>query len=605
MHKQTQDIISPQTASTLHGLFHERVKRTPDSPAYGYFNNVSASWEEIGWSEMDLQVDRWQTALNREQLKVGDRIAIWISNCKEWVMLDQAALRLGLVVVPLYRNDRPENVAYILNDADVKLLLVEDEQYFHQLNTLRDKPKSLLRVLSLRETENATHDERLSYVYDWLPDKGDIMQDIDCQPDDMATIVYTSGTTGHPKGVMLSHRNILWNAYSGLQGVAVYREDVFLSFLPLSHTLERTVGYYLPIMAGSTVVYARSIPKLSEDFMSVCPTVLVSVPRIFERIYGKLKAQLAEKKPIARYLFELTVKVGWQRFEYLQKRGKWIPALLAWPILDRLVADKLRKRLGGRLRLSVVGGASLPSEIAKVFIALEVPLLHGYGLTETSPVISVNLLEDNKPESVGVLYKDVKARIDEKNELLVTSPGVMLGYWNNPEATKKMIDEDGWVHTGDKADIKDGRIYITGRIKEIIVMSNGEKVPPTNIETVIEQDPLIEQAIVVGEGKPYLAALLVLNTEGEKRLAADLNLSTDSPSFLQSDRLQEYIIERISELMRAFPGYAIIRRVALLHDPWTVENGLMTPTLKLRRQSILKYYHERVITLYEGHEVFA
>jgi long-chain acyl-CoA synthetase len=553
---------------------------------------------------MDFQVNRWQTALNSEQLKVGDRIAIWISNCKEWVMLDQAALRLGLVVVPLYRNDRPENVAYILNDADVKLLLIEDEQYFQQLNTLRDKPKSLLRVLSLRQPENATHNTRLSYVYDWLPEKGNIMQDIDCQPDDMATIVYTSGTTGHPKGVMLSHRNILWNAYSGLQSVSVYREDVFLSFLPLSHTLERTVGYYLPVMAGSTVVYARSIPKLSEDFMSVSPTVLVSVPRIFERIYGKLKASL-EKKPIARYLFKSTVKVGWQRFEYLQKRRKWTPALLIWPFLDSLVAAKLRKRLGGRLRLSVVGGASLPSEIAKVFVALGVPLLHGYGLTETSPVVSVNLLEDNQPESVGVLYRDVKARIGEKNELLVTSPGVMLGYWNNPEATERIIDKDGWVHTGDKADIKDGRIYITGRIKEIIVMSNGEKVPPTNIETVIEQDPMIEQAIVVGEGKPYLAALLVLSEEGEKRLAADLNMNTDNPAFLQSDRLQEYVIGRISDLMRAFPGYAIIRRVALLHDPWTVENGFMTPTLKLRRQNILKYYRKRVSTLYEGHEVFA
>jgi long-chain acyl-CoA synthetase len=279
--------------------------------------------------------------------------------------------------------------------------------------------------------------------------------------------------------------------------------------------------------------------------------------------------------------------------------------LLVWPLLDYLVAAKLRKRLGGRLRLSVVGGASLPSEIAKVFIALGVPLLHGYGLTETSPVISVNLLEDNQPESVGVLYQDVKARIGKKNELLITSPGVMLGYWNNPEATESMIDKDGWIHTGDKADIKDGRIYITGRIKEIIVMSNGEKVPPTNIETVIEQDPMIEQAIVVGEGKPYLAALLVLSEEGEKRLAADLNLNSDNPSFLQSDRLQEYIIRRISDLMRAFPGYAIIRRVALLHDPWTVENGFMTPTLKLRRKSILKYYRKRVSTLYEGHEVFA
>jgi long-chain acyl-CoA synthetase len=353
------------------------------------------------------------------------------------------------------------------------------------------------------------------------------------------------------------------------------------------------------------VAYARSIPKLKEDLISIRPTILVSVPRIFERVYSKIKSQLEGKKPIARKLFDWTVTIGWNRFECMQKRGKWNPAFLAWPLLDRLVAAKIRKRLGGRLRLSVVGGATLSTEIARDFIGLGVHLLHGYGLTETSPVISVNLLENNVPESVGILYRDIEARIGRNSELLIKGPGVMLGYWNNPEATRNMIDSKGWLHTGDKAEIKDGRIYITGRIKEIIVMSNGEKVPPTNIETVIERDPLIEQAIVIGEGKPYLSALVVLNKEGEERMAAYLNLNARSPSFLNSSLVHDYILGRISEMMRTFPGYAIIRRVALLHDPWTVENGFMTPTLKLRRNDILTYYSERVNTLYEGHEIFS
>jgi long-chain acyl-CoA synthetase len=605
MKSQTRDIISLQTANTLHGLFLERVRRTPDKPAYRYFNRESNTWEESTWAEMDFHIDRWQTALKGEHLNPGDRVAILINNCREWVMMDQAALGLGLVVVPLYRNDRPENIVYILKNAGVKLLLIEDESYWQQLDSVQDRPKDLIRVLSLCRVENKTGDSRLRCVNDWLPEKGDSIKKYDCRPDDLATIVYTSGTTGHPKGVMLSHRNILWNAYSGLQSVAVFQEDIFLSFLPLSHTLERTVGYYLPVMTGATVAYARSIPKLKEDLTSVRPTILVSVPRIFERVYSKIKSQLEEKKPTARNLFDWTVTIGWNRFEYLQKRGKWNPAFLAWPLLDRLVAAKIRKGLGGRLRLSVVGGATLSTEIAKDFIGLGVHLLHGYGLTETSPVISVNLLEDNVPESVGVLYQDVEARIGKNSELLIKGPGVMLGYWNNPEATGNMIDSEGWLHTGDKADIKDGRIYITGRIKEIIVMSNGEKVPPTNIETVIERDPLIEQAIVIGEGKPYLSALVVLSSEGEERLAADLNMNPDNPAFLKSSCLQEYMLERISGLMRAFPGYAIIRRVALLDDPWTVENGFMTPTLKLRRRHILKYYSEKVSTLYEGHEVFA
>jgi long-chain acyl-CoA synthetase len=596
-------VISPQTAKTLHGLFRERVRRSPGRPAYRFFDTENTSWGESSWAEMSLHIDRWRTALKGEGLIPGDRVAVMINNCREWVMMDQAALGLGLVVVPLYRNDRPENIVYILNDAGVKLLLVEDERYWQQLNAVQDGPADLIRVLSLCRVENLSDDSRLRCVDDWLPDKGENIEEHDSRPDDLATIVYTSGTTGHPKGVMLSHRNILWNAYSGLQSVAVYQDDVFLSFLPLSHTLERTVGYYLPVMAGATVAYARSIPMLKEDLISVRPTILVSVPRIFERVYGKIQSRLAEKKA-ARTLFHWTVTVGWNRFEYMQKRGTWNVSFLAWPLLDRLVAAKIRKGIGGRLRLSVVGGATLSPEIAKDFIGLGVPLLHGYGMTETAPVVSVNLLENNVPESVGVLYRDVEARIGENSELLIKSPGVMLGYWNNPGATGNMIDREGWLHTGDKAAIKNGRLYITGRIKEIIVMANGEKVPPATIEAVIERDPLIEQAIIIGEGKPYLSALVVLSKEGEKRLAADLHLNAESPSFLKNSRLQEYMLKRISGLMHAFPGYAVIRRVALLHDPWTVENGFMTPTLKLRRDQILAYYRDSVRMLYEGHEVY-
>ena len=603
MSRQTKDIISPQTAKTLHGLFRERARRTPDSPAYRYFNAVNNTWEQNTWSEMTFDIDRWSTALKRESLKAGDRIAIGICNCREWVMMDQAALGLGLVVVPLYRNDRPENIVYILNDAGVKLLLIDDEKYWWQLNAFSEKPKTLKRVLSLRRFEHRADDRRLRFVSEWLPEKGDNLKETECRPDDLATIVYTSGTTGHPKGVMLSHRNILWNAYSGMQNVPVFREDIFLSFLPLSHTFERTVGYYLPVMAGATVAYARSIPKLTEDFISIRPTVLVSVPRIFERVYIKIKSELEKKPPIIRNLFEWTVKVGCKRFEYFQKRGMWNLSFLLWPFLDRLVALKIRKRLGGRLRVSVVGGAPLCTGVAKVFIALGVNLLHGYGLTETSPVVSVNMLDDNVPESVGVPLRDVETRIGKNKELLIKGPGVMLGYWNNPGATNRMIDSSGWLHTGDKTEIKDGRVYITGRIKEIIVMANGEKVPPADIEMAVEQDPLIEQIIVIGEGKPYLVALVVPDKEGVSRVAAELGLTLDNPSFLKNKRFQDYILGRISSQMHAFPGYAVIRRVALIREPWTVENGLITPTLKLRRNRILEHYNDEIITLYDGHEI--
>lgn len=604
MTQQTKDIIPLQKAKTLHGLFRERVRRTPDSPAYRYHNKESNTWEESTWAEMAFHIDRWRTALKREPLRAGDRIAIWTNNCREWVIMDQAALGLGLVVVPLYRNDRPENTVYILNDAGVKLLLIDDERSWVQLNSVSEQPKKLIRVLSSRSFENKTDDKRLRFVSDWLPDRGDNVKEADCTPYDLATIVYTSGTTGNPKGVMLSHWNILWNAYSGLQSVHIFREDVFLSFLPLSHTLERTVGYYLPVMAGSTVAFARSIPKLTEDFITIAPTILVSVPRIFDRVYAKIKTQLENKPAIVRKLFELTAKIGWDRYSCIHTGKKWDLAFLLLPFLDRIVARNIRKRLGGRLRLSVVGGAPLSTEVAKVFIGLGIHLLHGYGLTETSPVVSVNLLNENVPESVGPPLRDVEARIGKNKELLIKGPGVMLGYWNNPEATTRMIDSEGWLHSGDKADIKNGRIYITGRIKEIIVLANGEKVPPADIETVIELDPLIDQVMIIGEGKPYLTALVVLNKECLAGVAAELNLDLDSPSFHKNAGLEEYILDRMHRQMHAFPGYAIVRRIVLLQELWTIENGLLTPTLKLRRNKILEYYREEVTSLYEGHEVY-
>ena len=601
MSNLTRDIISPETAVSLFGLFNERVKLTPEGIAYKYFDEKSNSWKSCSWSEMAFEINRWRTALGREGLKRGDRIAISICNCKEWVIMDQAALASGLVVVPLFCNDRPENVLYILNDAGVKLLLIDDEDYWIQLNSVHEKPEGLTRIISLNKFKY--DDDRIRVLDEWLPDKGDQTALPNAKPDDLATIVYTSGTTGHPKGVELSHYNILWNAHRGLLGITAYNEDVFLSFLPLSHTFERTVGYYIPVMAGATVVYTRSIDLLAEDFETVRPTLLVSVPRIFERVYSKIMAELNERPVLIRGLFDWTVNIGWRRFEYMQNRMQWSLAFLLWPILDCLVAKKIRKRFGGRLRAVVVGGAPLSTEVAKVFIGVGLPLLQGYGMTESSPVISVNLLDDNIPSSVGIPYRDVEVRIGEDQELLVKSPGVMIGYLNNPEATIEAIDNEGWLHTGDKARMDKGHIFITGRIKEIIVMANGEKVPPHDIEMAIDMDPLIDQVMIVGEGKPYLAALVVLNKKKGQHVASELGLDTDDHDFLKNRKLEQIVLNRIASRLHAFPGYAKIHRVLLVSQPWTVESMLITPTLKLRRKQIIQYYSEDIHKLYEGHQV--
>ncbi len=597
----TSDIIPFETAHTLAGLFRERVRRSPNAIAYRYFEESSKSWKDTSWAEMAAWVARWQHALLHEGLQPGERVAMLLRNCREWVMFEQAALGLGLVVVPLYPNDRADNIAYIVQNAGVRLLVIEGAEHWRTLSEvpqeIKDQLQGLQRIVSLQPIVD-THEPRLKTAMEWLPEAGGELIARDAAPDALATIVYTSGTTGRPKGVMLSHNNILSNVVGCVEGFPAYPDDLFLSFLPLCHTFERTVGYYSPMMCGATVAYARGIPVLAEDLLTLRPTAIVSVPRIFERVYGKIKAQMDAKSPLAQKLFNLAVEVGWSRFQYLQGRGPNRPSHLLWPVLNKLVASKVMAKLGGRVRLAVCGGAPLSMPIAKVFLGFGLPLTLGYGLTETSPVISGNRLDNNDPIGVGTPLQGIQVRIGENDELLTKSASVMLGYWGNPEATAKIIDAEGWLHTGDKARIENNHIYITGRLKDIIVMANGEKVPPADMELAIALDPLFEQVMVIGEGRPYLAALAVLNAEQWSAVASTLGLDA---KLLQDKRACDAVLERLSAQLRSFHAYAQVRRIALSLEPWTVENGLLTPTLKVRRNLVMTRYSGLVEKLYEGH----
>ena len=600
-HGKKHSHITPSEAGTLSGLFYERVKRSPQQLAYRYYDESTDNWQDLSWAQAGAQVARWQAALAAENLQPGDRVAIMMQNCPAWMMFDQAALANGLVVVPLYTQDRAENVAYILQNAGAKLLLLGNQEHWDSLQPIRDQLGFVNRIVSLKHIDTAGRpDKRLKTVGAWLPDEAELMQ-VNWDPHALATVVYTSGTTGRPKGVMLSHHNILWNAHRSLQMVDCSPDELFLSFLPLSHTLERTGGYYLPMMLGAGVAYNRSIPQLGEDLLAVRPTILMSVPRIFERVYNKIQAGLEAKSPLARALFKLAVDVGWRRFEYQQGRARWHVGLVLWPLLKLLVADKVMAKLGGRLRLAVVGGAPLPISVARLFIGLGLPMIQGYGLTETSPVISVNRVEDNDPASVGILLEDVEARIGEQDELLVRSPGIMLGYWANEKATREMIDAEGWLHTGDKARIQNSHLYITGRLKEIIVLANGEKVPPADMEMAISMDGLFEQAMVIGDNRPFLSALLVLDREQWASLAKGLNLNADDPKSLENHQVKEAILDRVAKRVSAFPGYAQVRNVCCQLQPWTIEDGLITPTLKLKRDVVYQRFRDAIEQMYESH----
>ena len=600
------ETITQQCAATIPALFRERVRKSAGAVAYRYYDEQAGRWESMSWQAIAVEVARWQRALHQEGLQPGDRVALMLRNSPEWVIFDQAALGLGLVTVPVYLDDRAENVAYILNHAEAKLLLVQSTAQWQPLLQC-DKPlPELQRIVSLEtvagESGQAATPEVVGQA-EWLADADGVeISFAGLGPDDLASVVYTSGTTGRPKGVMLSYRNFLSNAWASLQCAAVGSADLFLSFLPLSHTLERTVGYLLPLMAGAQVAYARSVPQLGEDLLAIQPTVLISVPRIYERVFGRIRDGLKEKSPLAQQLFQQAVAVGWARFGYRQGRGTWSPRLWLWPLLDRLVASRVLAKLGGRIRVAICGGAALSPEVAKQFIGLGLPLIQGYGLTEASPVITVNRLDDNIPASIGTPLPGVEIRIGDNDELQTRSDCVMHGYWRDEAATREVLGANGWLSTGDKARIDpDGHVYITGRIKDIIVLANGEKVPPADMEMAIVLDALFEQAVVLGEGRPYLSALLVLNPEHWRSLADSLSVDPDDPAALRDEQVLAAVLARVATRIRDFPGFAQIRSATLYLEPWTVDNELLTPTLKVKRARVMAWFKDDIEAMYAGH----
>jgi len=589
-------LITPAQARTLPGLFRERVRRTPEACAYRFYDAMNGAWSDLTWSDMAREVDRWQAALAREKLKPGDRVAIMARNSRFWVIFDQAAMGLGLVPVPLYTEDRVDNVCYVLRDAGARLLVVGGPGQWERLRRKIDDVASLKRIISIADIPEP-QDKRLVILDEWLQREYPRPGLPELKSNVLATIMYTSGTTGPPKGVMLSHWNILSDAYYGLQTVPITAGNVFLSFLPLSHTLERTIGYYLPMMAGATVAHSRGITELSRDLHMIRPSVIISVPRIFERVYTRLRDQLERSGLPARLLFQLTIMVGWRRFLYLQGRGSWQPALLLWPLLQRLVAGKVLDKLGGCLQVAISGGAALAPEIARVFVALGVPILQGYGLSEASPVVSVNRLDNNIPHSIGLALPGVETRVSDQGELLVRGDNVMLGYWNNQAATTAVLSKDGWLHTGDKVRIEGGHIYITGRIKDIIVLANGEKVSPTDMELAIAADPLFEQIMIVGEAHPYLTALAVLNQQRWRELAQSSGVAVTDANEKAAEKI---LLERIAAQLHAFPGYAQVLHLYCCAESWTVENDLLTSTLKIKRKPLLEKYAVEITALYAG-----
>ena len=593
---------------TLAELLRWRVALTPDAEAYRSCEPGSADWRSLSWREIGARIDHFAAALTAADLPVGARVAILLPNGVDAVCIDQASLATGCVPVPMHAIDNPASIAYILRDSDASLLVTQSEAQWQAIAAVGEALPALRQVVVVQPGE-ATADDAPGGVPvltldRWLAQASHPSGTTPANrpapgANDLAAIVYTSGTTGNPKG--LTHENVLSNVKAVCQRIAPQSSDVFLSFLPLSHTFERTAGYYLPIAAGCCVAYARSTSLLAEDLLTVRPTILVSVPRIYERVHAGVQALLADS-PLKQRLFAWAQAVGWRRFcraQGLPMEGdaSALTDALAWPLLNRLVARTLLDRFGGRLRVAVSGGAPLSQAIAHTFLGLGLPIVQGYGMTESSPVVAVNTPGDNDPATIGRPLAGVEVRIGENKELLVRGPNVMRGYLNREEDTAKTV-VDGWLRTGDQAAIDDGRIRILGRVKEIIVTSTGEKIAPADLELAIAADPLFEQVYVLGDDRPFIASIAVLGRAPWARLAATLQLDPDQPDSLRSPAAREAALARIRDLTRSFPHYAQPRAVWLTTEPWTVENTMLTPTLKLKRRNLANRFAAEIEEMY-------
>ena len=595
--------------TTLAELLVFRVAQSPQGEAYREFDTKAAQWVGFRWEQASERIGQWSRALAALKLTRQARIAILLPNGLNAVCADQAALSQALVPVPLHAIDNPGSIAYILSDCEASMVFVSS---LAQWSAIEGAGLSLPALQAVVVTEEcvlpaASGDAlRVMSLSGWLAaGQGHCIDAPPPSAQDLAAIVYTSGTTGKPKGVMLTHRNVVSNVLAILERVVPTADDLFLSFLPLSHTFERTAGYYLPMAVGSCVAYARSVALLAEDLKTVRPTVLISVPRIYERVFAKLHESLAGSAFKTR-LFDATQAVGWRRFCRAQglplaagEDSAWsFLDTLLWPLLDRMVAQTLRAQFGGRVRVAVSGGAALSHAVARCFLGLGLPLLQGYGMTETSPVVAANGVEHNDPATVGQALPGVEVRIGDNRELQVRGDLVMKGYWKRPEDTARVLDAEGWLSTGDQADLKDGRIRIMGRIKEIIVTSTGEKVPPGDLELAIAVDPLFAQVLVVGENRPFIACMAVVNPLEWQRLAASLGLDSTDVATLNQPAVREAALKRIAAQTRDFARYAMPRAVFLMLEPWTIENTLMTPTLKLKRNNLMTRYAENIDAMY-------
>ncbi len=595
--------------NTINQLFDALIAKYRGDVRPIVMRKTGGRYAGISYREFGEWVGRIAAGLAALGVRSGDRVALISENRPEWAVADLAMMRLGAVNVSLYPSLTARQIEYILTDAGVNCVIVSNRLQYGKIEKIRGAIPAVTHVVSMADLGAGAGD---AISFEALARKGEQFAashpdhvrsaSESVTPDNLLTLIYTSGTTGNPKGVMLTHGNLVSNIVASTECIAFNEGEILLSFLPLCHSYERMAGYYSAMACGVTIAYAESIDTVRENLLEVRPMVVTTVPRLFERIHNGLMKQAQSLPAPRRLLFDWAMSVRARVASRPEAAGLPLPLRVARAAADRLVFGKIRARMGGRIRFFVSGGAALARELGEFFDSIGVPIYEGYGMTESSPVITVNKPGKRRFGTVGTTIPGVSVKIAPDGEILAKGPNVMLGYWNDPAATREAIDPDGWLHTGDiGAFDRDGFLVITDRKKHIIVNSGGKNIAPGPLESAFLASPLINQILIIGDGRSYLSALVVpeFDQVRERLAGGGRGVPTDAEA-ASMEPVREMVRSEIDRLQKDVAPFERIRKFTLMGAPFTIEDGDLTPTMKIRRGVVEKKHVHLIEKMYEG-----
>lgn len=593
--------------STIPKLFRQAFEKH-NAAGRDYLGcKVNGVYKFETYQQIRDKVERFAAALVELGMQPNDRLGQIANNRPEWVITDLGTMHAGCIHAPLYPTLATEAIEYILKDCGARVAVCATPKHLESVIASEKELPNLEHIVCMFDPGSAQSSRKLWQWDEFLKLGADNLEKHKAEVEnrisqqvatDVCSLVYTSGTTGEPKGAMLMHGNFASNAQTGVPLLEFTTSDLELSFLPLCHVFER-VAYYSVTSMGATIAYAESVDTVGANMKEVRPTVMPSVPRLFEKIYARITDKVAAGPAVKRNIFAWAMNVGKKHYK-AKIAGKLNPVLkLEYAMAHKLALGKLHQETGGRIRLFCSGGAPLRKDVGEFFLSAGFTLTEGYGLTETSPVISFNPLRRPKNGTVGKVIPDVQVKIAEDGEILCKGPNVMLGYFNKPQATRDAITDDGWFHTGDIGNIdEEGYLAITDRKKDLLVMSNGKNVAPQPIEQLIQSSPYIEQCVVLGDNKKFIAALIVPTYANLKDWCSQNSIAHEPDALASNPKLVEFLQGEVNRLCADLSGYEKVKAIALLPRELTLENGEMTPTLKVKRKVVNQKYADRIGALY-------